>query len=96
MKVGDFARTPLVPFLQLERIMDDAVACSIIPVTIPMYTLALIRRRKVNWLHNSSILFIGTKFIVEKKSYFNYSAKITLGDNTFLNSYMNFKLHLWC
>lgn len=30
------------------------------PVTMPMYTLALIRRRKVNWLHNSSILFIGT------------------------------------
>ena len=40
--------------------MDDAVACSIILVTIPMYTLALIRRRKVNWLHNSSNLFIGT------------------------------------
>ena len=62
MKVGDFARilTSPVPFLQLERIMDDAVACSIILVTIPMYTLALIRRRKVNWLHNSSNLFIGT------------------------------------
>ena len=60
MKVGDFAHISPVPFLRLERIMDDAVACSIMPVAISMYTLALIRRRKVNWLHNSSNLFIGT------------------------------------